>query len=253
MGRAGTINRDACDSYSTARQYSFNDFIRYYYDLVDDDLRAALLTVSSSEQFLDTLVPSETAATSEDKATQATSVPKPAEDAKTIVCVTACPTGIAHTYMAAEYLEKAAKKLGVHIYVEKQGSKGVDGELTAEQLASADAAIFAADVAVKGQERFAHLPILRTKVAEPIRKGEEVIEKALALPPVTDKAGRAIPSSGAHQSTEKESIGALVKQSLLTGVSHAIPFIAAGGIMIALAIAFAPMTGQAQLLAIVLF
>ena len=208
--------------------------------LVDNELRAKLLTVSASEQFIETLIPSENNA-------QAESAPvaqeaAPAQNAKTVVCVTACPTGIAHTYMAAEYLEKAGKKLGVNVYVEKQGSKGVDGELTAEQLANADAAIFAADVAVKGQERFAHLPILRTKVAEPIRKGEEVIEKALALPSVTDKADRATTGSTAHHEAEKESIAGLVKQSLLTGVSHAIPFIAAGGIMIALAIAFAPMT-----------
>ena len=208
--------------------------------LVDNELRAKLLTVSASEQFIETLIPSENNA-------QAESAPvaqeaAPAQNAKTVVCVTACPTGIAHTYMAAEYLEKAGKKLGVNVYVEKQGSKGVDGELTAEQLANADAAIFAADVAVKGQERFAHLPILRTKVAEPIRKGEEVIEKALALPSVTDKAERTTTGSTAHHEAEKESIAGLVKQSLLTGVSHAIPFIAAGGIMIALAIAFAPMT-----------
>lgn len=199
--------------------------------LVDDDVREALMSSKSSQEFLDILSPQ--------GETKADPQPLPSnENIKTVVCVTACPTGIAHTYMAAEYLEKAGKKLGVRVFVEKQGSKGTEGALTSEQLREADAAILAADVAVKGEERFAHLPVLRTKVAEPIRKGEEVIQRALALPPITDKADRAVSS----QKEQQIGIGALVKQSLLTGVSHAIPFIAAGGIMIALAIAFAPMT-----------
>ncbi len=201
--------------------------------LVDDDVREALMSATSSQEFLDILSPQGDS--------EAKSQPIPHDDkTKTVVCVTACPTGIAHTYMAAEYLEKAGKKLGVRVFVEKQGSKGTEGALTPEQLNEADAAIFAADVAVKGEERFAHLPILRTKVAEPIRQGEEVIRKALALPAKTEKVDRTINS----QEEEKAGIGALVKQSLLTGVSYAIPFIAAGGIMIALAIAFAPMTAS---------
>ncbi|MXD56996.1 hypothetical protein FQ014_26100, partial [Escherichia coli] len=75
-------------------------------------------------------------------------------NAPTIVCVTACPAGIAHTYMAAEYLEKAGRKLGVNVYVEKQGANGMEGSLTADQLNSATACIFAADVALKESERF---------------------------------------------------------------------------------------------------
>ena len=200
--------------------------------LVDDDVREALMSATSSQSFLDILSP-------EGGSETKSQVVQSGDQTKTVVCVTACPTGIAHTYMAAEYLEKAGKKLGVRVFVEKQGSKGIEGALTAEQLNEADAAIFASDVAVKGEERFAHLPILRTKVAEPIRKGEEVIQKALALAAKTEKTDRPVVSS---QEEEKASIGGLVKQSLLTGVSHAIPFIAAGGIMIALAIAFAPMT-----------
>ncbi len=202
--------------------------------LVDDEVREALNAATTPEAFLDALSPAQER--QQEPAAIITSM-------KTVVCVTACPVGVAHTYMAAEYLEKAGKKLGIQIFVEKQGSKGIDGALTAEQLAQADAVIIAADIAIKGNERFAHLPTLRTKVAEPIRKGAELIEKALALPPVTgaDQSAQAA-STIAPREEEKQSALALIKQALLTGVSHAIPFIAAGGIMIAMAIAFAPMT-----------
>lgn len=77
-----------------------------------------------------------------------------AENAPTIVCVTACPAGIAHTYMAAEYLEKAGRKLGVNVVVEKQGANGIEGRITAQQLQEAKACIFAAEVAIKERERF---------------------------------------------------------------------------------------------------
>ncbi|OED44796.1 hypothetical protein ACH42_06700 [Endozoicomonas sp. (ex Bugula neritina AB1)] len=199
--------------------------------LVDDDVRESLIAAQTQQQFIDILSPN----TESNKAVEEQS------DMKTVVCVTACPTGIAHTYMAAEYLEKAGKKLGVKVYVEKQGSKGVEDKLTAQQLAEADAAIFAADVVVKGKERFSHLPTLQTKVAEPIRRGEAVINKALSLPQKTDKNTH---SAIVENSEEQQSVLGEIKQALLTGVSHAIPFIAAGGIMIAMAIAFAPMTSS---------
>ena len=201
--------------------------------LVRDDVRAAMRAAENADAFLEVLNPQWAGGEHTGEEIK--------EAMKTVVCVTACPTGIAHTYMAAEYLEKAGKKLGVQVYVEKQGSKGVEGELTAEQLAKADAAIIAADVAIKDEERFAHLPVLKTKVAEPIRRGEAVIKKALSLPPVSEKSKRKIKSSG---NCEKLSPLEQVKQALLTGVSHAIPLIAAGGIMIAMAIAFAPMTSE---------
>ena len=194
--------------------------------LVNDDVRAELMSANSSAMFIDILSPENSNENTKEET----------KGMKTVVCVTACPTGIAHTYMAAEYLEKAGKKLGVNVYVEKQGAKGIEGKLTAAQLAEADAAIFAADVAVKGEERFAHLPILRTKVADPIRRGEEAINKALSLPAKKKQV------VSAPVEEENQSAAAKMKQALLTGVSHAIPFIAAGGIMIAMAIAFAPMT-----------
>lgn len=77
-----------------------------------------------------------------------------AVNAPTIVCVSACPAGIAHTYMAAEYTEKAGRRLGVNVVVEKQGANGIEGRITAQQLKEAKACIFAADVAIKERERF---------------------------------------------------------------------------------------------------
>ena len=90
-------------------------------------------------------------------------------NAPTIVCVTACPAGIAHTYMAAEYLEKAGRKLGINVVVEKQGANGIEGRITAQQLREAQACIFATEVAVKESERFNGIPAISVPVAEPLR------------------------------------------------------------------------------------
>ena len=218
--------------------------------LVDDDIREALMQASTPEQFLEILSPVQEAPEAPKEAV----VPPPSETSlpkrQRVVCITSCPTGIAHTYRAADYLQKAGNALNVDVFVEKQGSKGIEDPLTAEQLANADAAIIASEIAIQGGERFAHLPTLYTTVAEPIRRGKEVIERALALPPVehTTASSTQKPTSSSNnpQSTApvatKQSVLALIKQALLTGVSHAIPFIAAGGIMIALAIAFVPIT-----------
>ncbi|PJE79186.1 PTS system 2-O-alpha-mannosyl-D-glycerate-specific EIIABC component [invertebrate metagenome] len=207
--------------------------------LVDDSVRNSLMTVTSTASFLEILCPE----TRPNPTLQNKTAEETQKNHKSIVCVTACPTGIAHTYMAAEYLEKAGKKLGITVYVEKQGAKGIEGQITQNQLKEADAAIIAADVAIKDGERFARLPTLKTTVSEPIRHSEEVINKALALPP---KPFKNIPERHKEEAenTEKQNTLGQVKKSLLTGVSHAIPFIAAGGIMIAMAIAFAPMTSS---------
>jgi fructose-specific phosphotransferase system IIB component len=94
-----------------------------------------------------------------------------------IVAVTACPTGIAHTYMAAEQLERTAKKLGHSIRVETQGAMGVENPLTAGEIAGAGAAIFAADIAVQGRERFAGLTIVEVSVHDAIRSTPAVFER----------------------------------------------------------------------------
>ena len=138
--------------------------------LADDDLRARVMAATTAEGVLTAL----DAAPGE----QADAIQ---ESAPTIVCVTACPAGIAHTYMAAEYLEKAGRRMGVNVVVEKQGANGIEGRLTSQQLQEARACIFAAEVAIKESERFAGIPTVSVPVAEPLRHAEALIERALAL------------------------------------------------------------------------
>jgi fructose-specific PTS system IIB-like component len=97
-----------------------------------------------------------------------------------IVCVTACPTGIAHTFMAAESLQTNAEQMGLEIKVETQGSLGADNEIDADDLARADGVILATEVAIEGVERFAGLPIIECTVEDPISEGKAVIEALLA-------------------------------------------------------------------------
>src|SRR5690606_37751137 len=123
----------------------------------DDALRARVMAATTAEALLAAL----------DDAPQDVTVAALA-DAPTIVCVTACPAGIAHTYMAAEYLETAGRKLGVNVVVEKQGANGIEGRLTPQQLQEAKACIFAAEVAIKESERFQGIPAISVPVAEPL-------------------------------------------------------------------------------------
>ncbi len=95
-----------------------------------------------------------------------------------IIAVTACPTGIAHTYMAAEQLEKAAKAAGHQVRVETQGSMGIENELSAKEIAEADVAIFAVDIEVEGLERFDSKKVIRVPVAEAIKNPKGVLAKA---------------------------------------------------------------------------
>ena len=151
---------------------------------------------------------------------------------KTIVAVTACPAGIAHTYMAAQALEKAGEELGVKVYVEKQGANGIEDKHTSEHLQNADAAIFSVGVAVKNEERFSHLPITKTSVAEPLKDAKAIIKKAL------DKAENFEKGTydASSQSDEKMGFGEEVKQAVMTGISHMVPFVVAGGMILAIAV-----------------
>lgn len=151
---------------------------------------------------------------------------------KTIVAVTACPAGIAHTYMAAEALVNAGKELGVKVFVEKQGANGIEDRHTTEQLKNADAAIFAVDVAVKNKERYDHLPVYKTKVAAPIRDAKEIIQEALKQAETHEK-GEFKQSENLEE--DRESLGGEVKKSILTGISYIIPVIVAGGMVLAFA------------------
>jgi 2-O-A-mannosyl-D-glycerate-specific PTS system IIC component len=162
-------------------------------------------------------------------------------DAPTIVCVTACPAGIAHTYMAAEYLEKAGRKLGVNVIVEKQGANGIEGRLTPQQLKEAKACIFAADVAIKDHERFNGIPALSVPVTEPLRHAEALIAQALALKP-SEVQRQQQPDADGRKSLKTE-----LKQALLSGISFAVPLIVAGGTVLAVSVLLAQMLGLQHL------
>ncbi|NMH97719.1 PTS fructose transporter subunit IIC [Pseudonocardia acidicola] len=159
------------------------------------------------------------------------------------VAVTSCPTGIAHTYMAAEALEQAAVDSGDEMAVETQGSAGSE-PLSPETIAAADAVIFAADVEVRDRERFAGKPLVESGVKRAISSAKEMIDEAKEAvrtgPPATvatDGAGAGAAPAPATKVTEKAGLGSRLRQWLMTGVSYVIPFVAAGGLLIALSFA----------------
>lgn len=199
--------------------------------LMDDDFRANLQSAESVEEFLGYIDAAEKAKFPDEAEQEEKREEKPAE--KTgyqILAVTACPTGIAHTYMAAESLENKAKEMGYTIKVETNGSGGDKNVLTAEEIAACDCIIIAADKDVR-MARFAGKPVIMTKVANGISKAEELITKAMSggVPVYHNKGGEE-----ASMSSEGESLGRKIYKSLMNGVSHMLPFVIGGGILIAL-------------------
>lgn len=156
-----------------------------------------------------------------------------------LLAVTACPTGIAHTYMAAEALEIAAGEAGHGIVVETQGSAG-STPFTAAQIAEADAIILAADVEVRDKDRFAHLPTVTSPVKKAIGGAPALIEQAVARA-AERPAGGSAPVAAAGQDMDVKQFGtgfgSRLRGWLMTGVSYVIPFVAAGGLLIALGFA----------------
>jgi PTS system fructose-specific IIC component len=158
------------------------------------------------------------------------------------VAVTSCPTGIAHTYMAAEALEQAAADAGDEMHVETQGSAGSD-PLDQSIIDSADAVIFAADVEVRGRERFAGKPLVQSGVKRAIGGAAEMLDEARAAAAAGPPAGGGAPAAaagGGGLATKVDSgagFGTRLRQWLMTGVSYVIPFVAAGGLLIALSFA----------------
>ncbi|HAH8547272.1 TPA: PTS 2-O-a-mannosyl-D-glycerate transporter subunit IIABC [Escherichia coli] len=198
--------------------------------LADDEIRARIQSATTPDELLSAL---------DDKG--GTQPSASFSNAPTIVCVTACPAGIAHTYMAAEYLEKAGRKLGVNVYVEKQGANGIEGRLTADQLNSATACIFAAEVAIKESERFNGIPALSVPVAEPIGHAEALIQQALTLK-------RSDETRTVQQDTQPvKSVKTELKQALLSGISFAVPLIVAGGTVLAVAVLLSQIFGLQDL------
>ncbi|MEX2803586.1 PTS fructose transporter subunit IIC [Streptococcus sp. H31] len=155
-----------------------------------------------------------------------------------LIAATGCPTGIAHTFMAQEALEKAAKKRGISIKVETHGQVGVENALTSAEIAGADAVIIAADKDVQA-ERFAGKRVISVPVADGIRKADQLIADALSGKGVI-QGGSAVKSETVQQTAGrgKESIGHQIYKHLMNGVSRMLPFVVAGGVLVAVSFLF---------------
>ena len=154
-----------------------------------------------------------------------------------VLAVTGCPTGIAHTYMAAESLERKAKEMGISLKVEKNGASGVKDALTAEEIAHAKCIIVASDRQVE-MARFNRKPMIQTKVANGINKAEELLTEAMAGTAAVYQASAADREAAEIAASASDSIGRQIYKHLMNGVSHMLPFVIGGGILIALAFLF---------------
>ena len=167
----------------------------------------------------------------EEKKEEEKKVEAPVSNGKLILAVTGCPTGIAHTYMAAEALEKKAKELGYRIKVETRGSGGAKNVLTKAEIAEAECIIVAADTQVP-MDRFAGKPVIQCKVADGISKAEELLTKAAnGHASIYEAGGKAADD----EEEGKDSLGHQIYKHLMNGVSHMLPFVVGGGILIAIA------------------
>ena len=198
--------------------------------LMNEDFRSELLKAGSAKEFLSVIDKYEN-----EKFEDEDEAAAPQAQRK-VLAVTACPTGIAHTYMAAEALQEMADKLGVAMKVETNGSGGVKNKLTAKEIEEAEGIIVAADKNVP-VERFAGKPVIFVKVADGINKPKELIEEILSgkVPAYAGKGGSEAEGEAAEA---KESLGRQIYKHLMNGVSHMLPFVIGGGILIALAFMF---------------
>ena len=197
--------------------------------LMDEHFTNSLINANSVDEFLSIIDDAEAVK-------DANNEPKKEEKVSSgafIVAVTACPTGIAHTYMAAEALEKKAKELGYQIKVETRGSGGANNVLTEDEIAKAAGVIVACDTKVP-TDRFDGKKVIECQVSDGINKAEELVKRAAAGDaPVFKASGKA---SDTQQSTGgKESVAHQIYKHLMNGVSHMLPFVVGGGILIAIA------------------
>ena len=205
--------------------------------LMHEDFTAKLKAAKTANEFLQIIDEQETAQFPEEAAAPAA----PKKEGYRVLAVTACPTGIAHTYMAAESLAKAGEKMGITIKVETNGSGGAKNVLTAEEIANCDGIIIAADKNVE-TARFNGKPVYSTKVADGIHKPEELINKIVnGEAPVFHSDKKVEASAGGGN----ESFGRQLYKHLMNGVSHMLPFVVAGGIFIAIAFLIDTFAGNA--------
>lgn len=190
--------------------------------LMDTEFKNKLISAKSKEEFLNIINETENEKFKEETKQ---------EQGYEILGITACPTGIAHTYMAAEALENAGKEVGHLVKIETQGQSGVKNKLTKEEIKNAKAIIIAADIDID-LSRFKGKKILKAKVADGIHKPKELIEKAL-----TDKNIPVYQGKGKDDSEYENSdgIGSRIYRHLMNGVTHMLPFVVGGGILIAIA------------------
>lgn len=203
--------------------------------LMDEQFTNSLINAGSVDEFLN-IIDSAEKAKDEKEAVKEAKAKEPVEVKKDdvfIVAVTACPTGIAHTYMAAEAIEKKAKELGYQVKVETRGSGGAKNVLTDDEIAKAAGVIVACDTNVP-TDRFDGKKVIECQVSDVINKAEELIKRiAAGDAPVFKASGK---KEASHSSVGgKESIGHKIYKHLMNGVSHMLPFVVGGGILIAIA------------------
>lgn len=230
--------------------------------VIDPDFKNALIQAATVDRFLELIIakeegnfdpsvegyiktedekaPSITDAI-EAKATEAIEkvIPKVSVDNPhyEVLAVTGCPTGIAHTYMAAESLERKAKEMGISLKVEKNGASGIKDALTAEEIEHAKCIIVASDRQVE-MARFDGKPMIQTKVANGINKAEELLREAMSGTAPVYHASQADKDSANSAIDASDSFGRQIYKHLMNGVSHMLPFVIGGGILIALAFLF---------------
>lgn len=205
--------------------------------LMDADFANALRNAKSTEEFLKIIDDKETEKYPDEKKAE------PKKEGYRILAVTACPTGIAHTYMAAEALEKAGEKMGYALKAETNGSGGAKNVLTKKEIAECDGIIIAADKNVE-MARFDGKPVLKVSVLSGINKPEELIQKVIdGKAPIYHHDGEV---SSADDGEEKESFGRKLYKHLMNGVSHMLPFVVGGGVLIALGFLIDTIAGNAN-------
>lgn len=208
--------------------------------LMDEEFRNSLINATSVDEFIALIDKKESEKFPEESREVVEEV---VVDSKypTVLAVTACPTGIAHTFMAAESLAKAGEKKGVSIKVETNGSSGAKNILTKEEIENATCIIVAADKNVE-MARFNGKKVIITKVANGIHKADELVERASkGDAPIYNHSGDVVSN---NEDNENESIGRKIYKHLMNGVSNMLPFVVAGGILIAVAFLIDTMLGQ---------
>lgn len=201
--------------------------------LMDEQFTNSLINAGSVDEFLNIIDSAEKAKDEKEAAKEAKEPVEVKKDDVFIVAVTACPTGIAHTYMAAEAIEKKAKELGYQVKVETRGSAGAKNVLTDDEIAKATGVIVACETNVP-TDRFDGKKVIECQVSDGINKTEELVKRiAAGDAPVFKASGK---KEASHSSIGgKESIGHQIYKHLMNGVSHMLPFVVGGGILIAIA------------------